>query len=480
MRTRNKTETLDLGYLAARWSSMPPQYSTLPPDPGRAEGARAVSQVPTSEVQRTAPAADERSEGLVQTLLDSSLEGVFVLDERLTVCAVNKALAELAEATSEELLEHHVLDVFPLMQQLGPDVFEFVLQGRTLGGCLECIKPEQSQGLSFEVRLTPIFEAGAVSGILGIVRDVSQRRQNVTRLEHIQKLGLAARLATSSAHDLSNLLTVIQAEVARALILCEDPELSESLMEIQHCTEKSGVLTRDILNFARKNSEHAAPVRAAQLVGDCRRMFERLLGPDVTLKCDLLDDISRVSVLRGELEQVLVNLVANARDAVSPGGCVEVSVRRVIVSASVAPPSPEVAPGEYSCIEVKDNGQGMSPAAQRHLFEAFFTTKPEGQGTGLGLSTSRDIIERSGGQLLVQSEARVGTRVSIWLPVYVDDCSPTVRPMGPGLRKASLVAPPPAAQSDQPSGHHRISAAQGSDGNVGQHPSDRPRTGSHG
>ncbi len=439
MRTRNKVETRHLAPGEAVWSSFPPGVSTLPPEHEGTDGRRAVSQAPDSKVQRSPGRANPVAEGLVQTLLDSSADGVFILDERLTLRAANETLSDLANVPREQLLEHHVLDVFPLMQQLGPDVFEFVLQGRTLGGSLDGVRPEQATGHSFDIKLTPVFEAGRVSGILGIVRDTTQQKLHAARLHHIQKLGLASRLATSSAHDLSNLLTVIHAEVSRALFLCEDPELVESLLEIQNCTEKSGVLTREVLSFARKNAEHPSVLRVGQLISDSRRMFERLLGSDVALNCEVRDEMLRVAAHRGQLEQVLVNLIANARDALVPGGRVDILVRQLSLPGPENLRFGDIPPGEYCCMEVKDTGHGMDAAVRQHLFESFFTTKPEGSGTGLGLATSRDIITASGGHLIVESEPRVGTQVFVVLPLLVESTRPTVRPsLGPGVHKAKL------------------------------------------
>ncbi len=437
MRTRTKVETLHLTPRQAVWSSFPPGFSTLPPKREGDEGRRAVSQAPDSKVQRSPGRANAASDSLVQTLLDSSADGVFVLDERLTLRAANETLSNLAEVPREQLLEHHVLDVFPLMQQLGPDVFEFVLQGRTLGGSLDCVRPEQATGHCFDIKLTPVFEAGKVSGILGIVRDTTQQKLHAARLHHIQKLGLASRLATTSAHDLSNLLTVIHAEVSRALFLCEDPELVESLVEIQNCTEKSGVLTREVLSFARKNAEHPSVLRVGQLISDCRRMFERLLGSDVALNCEVSDEMLRVAAHRGQLEQVLANLIANARDALAPGGKVDILVSQLSIFGTEKFRFGDIPPGEYCCIEVKDTGHGMDATVRQHLFESFFTTKPEGSGTGLGLATSRDIITASGGYLIVESEPAVGTQVFVVLPLLVESTRPTVRPsLGPGVHKA--------------------------------------------
>jgi len=458
MRTRTKVETLHLTPRQAVWSSFPPGFSTLPPEREGAEGRRAVSQAPDSKVQRSPGRANAASDSLVQTLLDSSADGVFVLDERLTLRAANETLSNLAEVPREQLLEHHVLDVFPLMQQLGPDVFEFVLQGRTLGGSLDCVRPEQATGHCFDIKLTPVFEAGKVSGILGIVRDTTQQKLHAARLHHIQKLGLASRLATTSAHDLSNLLTVIHAEVSRALFLCEDPELVESLLEIQNCTEKSGVLTREVLSFARKNSEHPSVLRVGQLLLDCQRMFERLLGPDVTLSCDVQDETLRVAGHRGQLEQVLVNLVANARDALAPGGKVDILVRQLSLSGTEKLGFGDIPSGEYCCIQVKDTGHGMDASVRQHLFENFFTTKPEGSGTGLGLATSREIITASGGYLIVESEPAVGTEVFIILPLLVESTRPTVRPsLGPGVHKAKAVpGERVSAETADLSGHYRV------------------------
>jgi PAS domain S-box-containing protein len=256
-----------------------------------------------------------------------------------------------------------------------------------------------------------------IGGIVVTVRDVTERRSLEAQLQHAQRMESIGRLAGGVAHDFNNLLTAILGNAE--LMLAELPpehSLRADLELIQHTAERAAGLTRQLLAFARKQVLAPQPLDLSLVVGNMEQLLRRLIGSDVLLVSGLAAGLPQVYADRSQIEQVLINLAVNARDAMPEGGTLTISTALV----ELGPESPEAAPqqplGRYVRLSVSDNGQGMSPEVLQHLFEPFFTTKAPGHGTGLGLATSYGIVRQHGGHIQVQSDLGCGTTVSIDLP----------------------------------------------------------------
>jgi signal transduction histidine kinase len=247
---------------------------------------------------------------------------------------------------------------------------------------------------------------GRAVRLVGTVQDLTGHKRLEDQLLQSQKLESIGRLAGGVAHDFNNLLTVINgySEVLLAEIDEKNPTHA-ALVEISKAGERAAALASQLLAFSRKHRAQAAPVCLNSVVTDAERMLRRLLGEDIEIVTELEPNLGIVKADPGLLQQVLVNLAVNARDAMPEGG------KMIIATANVMD-----APGPLVTLTVADTGCGMDPATQAHIFEPFFTTKPKGRGTGLGLSTVYGIVQQCGGWIAVDSVLNQGTAFRIFLP----------------------------------------------------------------
>ena len=261
--------------------------------------------------------------------------------------------------------------------------------------------------------------AGRVTEVVGSWTDITSRVELEEQFRHAQKMEAVGRLAGGVAHDFNNVLTVIQGYGGALLddILSPD-EVRDSATQICLAADRAAALTRQLLAFSRKQTLVTQLVDVAQLVKGVERLLHRLIGEDVTLTTTVTPDTPRVKGDPGHLEQVLINLAVNARDAMPEGG----SLTLVTSRAEVAP-APGRPGGTVARIVVSDTGRGMTPEVRARVFEPFFTTKEAGRGTGLGLSIVFGVVHQMGGTIDLWSEPGHGARFTIDLPVAGDDLS---------------------------------------------------------
>jgi PAS domain S-box-containing protein len=265
--------------------------------------------------------------------------------------------------------------------------------------------------------------AGAPQRVIGTVQDVTARkqaeealRQSEEQLRHAQRMEAIGRLTGGIAHDFNNVLTVIMGGVQ--LLLLDTPEdgpLKEELQQIELAATRAATLTRQLLAFSRKQVLQPARVDLNSVVRDMQGMVGRLIGEDVMLKSDLDPALGPTVTDPGQMEQVLVNLVVNARDAMPAGGTLTISTRNVD-PAAVRAMTPELGARECVVLAVGDTGTGIPPDVRDHIFEPFYTTKGPGKGTGLGLSTVYGIVKQMEGHIHVETELGAGTTFSVLLP----------------------------------------------------------------
>jgi CheY-like chemotaxis protein len=227
-------------------------------------------------------------------------------------------------------------------------------------------------------------------------------------------------LAGGIAHDFNNLLTVISGYTEILLNGLRPEDRSYDLLrEIHRAGERAAGLTRQLLAFSRKQILNPRLLDVNVLVTDTMKMLRRMIGEDIDLATALDPALARVKADPGQIEQVLMNLVVNARDAMPTGGRITVETRNVVLDRSYADSQPGVQPGPYVLMAVSDTGQGMDEATKTHVFEPFFTTKEVGKGTGLGLATVDGIVKQTGGHVTVYSEVGRGTAFKIYLPCAI-------------------------------------------------------------
>ena len=262
---------------------------------------------------------------------------------------------------------------------------------------------------------------GDLAFISAVAQDISQRRYLEDQLRQSQKMEAVGRLAGGVAHDFNNLLTAIAGHTELLLEdLGEDAEIRGDIEEVLHAVDRASALTRQLLAFSRRQVLQPKLLDVNQVISDLGRLLRRLIGPDVRLDTVLDPEVGRVRADRGQIEQVLMNLLVNARDALPQGGVVELRTMVLAVSEDSAEHRQGVMPGLYVEVAVADNGVGMSETLLSRIFEPFFTTKEQGKGTGLGLPTVFGIVSQSGGHVLVESEPAAGSTFRVLLPRVED------------------------------------------------------------
>ncbi len=259
--------------------------------------------------------------------------------------------------------------------------------------------------------------SGRVIQIAGTVQDITEHEQLEQQLLQAQKLESVGRLAGGVAHDFNNLLTVINGYADLALSdLPESSPVRDAIAEIRNAGERASALTQQLLAFSRKQVMLPRLLDLNAIITDAGRMLSRLVGEDVVLNMKLDASAAPVFADSGQIQQVLMNLVVNARDAMPNGGSILIETGEAVVDSGVASELPEIEPGTYVVLRVSDTGVGMSEEVRRQIFDPFFTTKPKGSGTGLGLATVYGIVRQSGGWIRVESEPGEGAVFSIYLP----------------------------------------------------------------
>jgi signal transduction histidine kinase/CheY-like chemotaxis protein len=249
------------------------------------------------------------------------------------------------------------------------------------------------------------------------------------QLRHAQKLEAVGRLAGGVAHDFNNLLTIITGFASMALeTLPPNHPAGNDIEGIQKTVQRAANLTRQLLAFARRQVTEPRVLNLNDLVFNVEKMLSRLIGEHIKLTVVLASNLAPIKADPGQLEQVLLNLVVNARDAMPQGGELTIETTNVTLDHHYARRHAEVAPGEYVLLAVSDTGIGMSEEVKAHMFEPFFTTKEVGKGTGLGLATCFGIVKQSGGHIRAYSELGEGTTFKIYLPQTGGVAQPLVKP----------------------------------------------------
>lgn len=286
-------------------------------------------------------------------------------------------------------------------------------------------RPEGTQYRWVEERVSPQYDAsGRLCGVLGVTRDVTDRkhveenlRQSQEQVRHAQKMEAVGRLAGGIAHDFNNLLTVIAGHTD--LLLEATPSTDprrEDAEAVAKAAARAAALVRQLLVFSRRQTLHLELVDLPALLVDLQAMLTRLIGEDVRLSLAVEPGVGAIRADRTQIEQVVVNLIVNARDAMSGGGSVVIEVRNAAARDEPALERMGAAQAEYVVLAVHDTGTGIDAETALHLFEPFFTTKAAGKGTGIGLATVYGIVRQSGGYVDVRSEAGRGASFSLYLP----------------------------------------------------------------
>jgi PAS domain S-box-containing protein len=287
-------------------------------------------------------------------------------------------------------------------------------------------------------RSYPIREpAGGIRRAVGVAMDITPRRQLEEQLLQAQKMEAVGQLAGGLAHDFNNVLTIV---IGYARLLLDNgsmpPDAVEALTQIYSAGTRAANLTRQLLIFSRKQPVDRRAVDLNQIAGEIFDMLRRLIGAHIKLELELAPDACTTDADPGMIEQVLMNLAVNARDAMPRGGTLVISTGFATIEAAAIRHNPQAHPGEFACLAVRDTGCGIPPENLQRVFEPFFTTKSAGHGTGLGLAMAFGIVKQHGGWIDVESTVGVGTCFRIFLPAAPAE---TMVPAGRLAKAAAVV-----------------------------------------
>ena len=270
----------------------------------------------------------------------------------------------------------------------------------------------------FDSHVQPLRASdGEIIGVIGVALDITDRKLLADQLRQSQKMQAIGQLAGGVAHDFNNLLMVVKghAEILHDRLADSSP-LRHNVEQVDKATDRAAALTRQLLAFSRMQVLHARVLDLNEVVSGMIKMFSRVIGADIEMAFLPALDLGRVKADPGQIEQVLLNLVVNARDAMPNGGSLTIETSNVQIDRDYGLTHHNIAPGSWVMLTVTDTGCGMDAETQSHIFEPFFTTKKQGKGTGLGLATVYGVVKQSGGFIYVYSEINHGTTFKIYLP----------------------------------------------------------------
>jgi PAS domain S-box-containing protein len=386
---------------------------------------------PESEREFEAQTFDRGAyDGMPQRILNALLEGFQVIGFDWTYLYVNDAAARHGRSTAEHLRGRTMMEAYPGIEHT--QVFELVRQcmlTRTAHTLENQFAFPDGTKRWFELRIEPVPE-----GVVIFSLDIEARRraeQERVRLEaqlrQAQKMDAIGRLAGGVAHDFNNLLAIILSNTECALeSAAPEQPLRHELTEIRSAATRAAALARQLLSVSRREVIQPVLLDLNALVRSLEGTARRVLGAGVMVELQLAADLGAVRADPGQLERVLLNLLVNARDAMSGGGVLKIATANVELGERREPQVAGLA-GPCVALVVSDTGEGMSAEVQARLFEPFFTTKPEGKGTGLGLAIVYGIVQQSGGEIAVESEPGKGTTFRIHLPRQLGEPSAVSR-----------------------------------------------------
>ena len=381
-----------------------------------------------------AEAALHSSETLFRSVWQNSVTGLRLVNEEGVIVAVNDAFCRLVGMEAPALEGQPLTVIFAESEDRGKILEEL---RDTFRACDVTRKPERQYVLhngnpvTLEIIDSFIQLHGRPLLLLSLFRDVTTQRQLEEQLRQSQKMEAIGQLAGGVAHDFNNILTVIQGHASLLAAANLGESAGKSSEQIVQAAERAAGLTRQLLTFSRRQLIQPKKLDVNRIVGNMTNMLGRLLGEDVALQLNYCQSPPMVEADVGMLEQVLLNLAVNARDAMPRGGQLAIRVAVVDVGESYSRGGSEARTGRFVCLSVTDTGTGISPENLRRIFEPFFTTKEIGKGTGLGLATAYGIIKQHKGWIEVDSQVGKGTTFRIYLP-YVE--SGSVIPETPATR----------------------------------------------
>jgi PAS domain S-box-containing protein len=368
--------------------------------------------------RKEAEEALRNSEGLNRNLVEHLPHRIVVKDRNSVVLFCNANYAKNLSLPREDIIGKDAFALYPreLAEAYQADD-QAVIASEQIKDFEERYEVGGEERWVHTVKVPYRDEQGNVIGVLGVFEDVTERKQLEEQFRQSQKLEGIGRLAGGVAHDFNNLLTGIlgYCDLLTSELRQDDP-LAADIDQIRKCGERGANLTRQLLAFSRKQVLEVRVLDLNALVAESQSMLQRLIGEDIELQTVLAASLGRVKADQGQIEQVIMNLVVNARDAMPDGGKITLETANAELDEHYAGSHLAVIPGSYVMLAVTDAGCGMDEATKTRLFEPFFTTKEPGKGTGLGLASVYGIVKQNSGNVWCYSELGQGTIFKIYLP----------------------------------------------------------------
>jgi two-component system, cell cycle sensor histidine kinase and response regulator CckA len=364
--------------------------------------------------------------------LEAVANGIILTDAAGKILFGNKAFCAMTGYALEEILGKNPNFLNSGKHNAGffRALWNTILTGRVWQG--ELINRRKDGTLyNEEMTITPVQRSnGEISHFIAVKQDITKQKQRKEQLHQARKMEAIGQLAGGIAHDFNNLLTVIHGNVQ--LVLMDESQLKEEnrhcLKQVTAATERAGDLTRQLLAFGRKQVVQFQPLDLNHVISNFTKMLKRVIGEHIALQCRCAENLPFVSADIGMIEQLLLNLIVNARDAMPQGGSIIITTEAVSIDASHAETHPEAQTGEFVCIAVGDTGTGIYPEYLPRIFEPFFTTKEAGKGTGFGLATVYGIVKQHRGWIEVTSQVGTGTTFKIFLPASASSAAKKTTP----------------------------------------------------
>ncbi len=376
-------------------------------------------QIALAIERKRADAKVRDSEARLRVLVEQLPAVLWTVDKNLRFTSSLGAGLSRLGLKPNQLVGNSLLDYFETSDQT---FLPIASHRRALAGEPMTFHVEWKSG-SYACHVEPLRNSeGELEGAICMSLDITDRKQLEEQLRQAQKMEAVGRLAGGIAHDFNNLLMVIQGYAdLLAERLPEGDPLRRNAEQIQTASQRATSLTRQLLAFSRKQMLAPKVLNIQSVVSDMEKILRRLIGEDVHLETSSSGDLGLVKADRSQIEQVVLNLAVNARDAMPDGGRLTIETANVELDAACSHPPAVLSPGRYVMLAVTDNGCGMDAETQAHIFEPFFTTKEKGKGTGLGLATVYGIVKQSGGYVWVYSEPGRGTSFKVYLPRIEDE-----------------------------------------------------------
>ena len=376
--------------------------------------------------------AGVQTEARQGAILDAASDAIVTMDHDFAIREFNPAAERMFGYSRLDILGRHVEMLLPASERVETlKAFgEYMLNGEgPLKGAQFEMLACRADGTEFPVELTVARLGGNRTAVItGFIRDITERRALEERLRQSQKLEAIGRLASGVAHDFNNILMSIMGSAELLLMdLTPGKGAHDEANEIKLSVQRGAGLTRQLLAFSSRHATSPKLFALADAVSGMETMLRRLMGPEIELISIRPPRPTMVMADQAQIEQVLLNLVVNARDAMPHGGRLTLKIEEMDLDEQEAATVIEAQAGRYACLSVSDTGNGIDDRTRARLFEPFFTTKEHGKGTGLGLSIVYGIVRQSGGHITVVSEPGKGTTFNIYLPIAsVADPSPAL------------------------------------------------------